>query len=250
MLNALGDAAPMLPLLPAFVGGSRPGSAVPSQPTSPSKPSTRSDPDKLAKALRHTIAELVSTEQTYVGRLQALVSTFADPISTAPSAFSLREGECRLLFGNVRKILAAHKAMLAALEAMDAGDVTAVLREQLARCVPLYASYIDGQRTATDLLKDARERSDTLVRFLDNARGTLTQAATLDSLMAEPFQRLPRYILLMDSASLARVLRLTAQTCSRRCRRTMAVEASCSASSSQSASCLTRRRIRSSSSWR
>ncbi|KAL4402401.1 guanyl-nucleotide exchange factor protein [Malassezia pachydermatis] len=164
---------------------------------------------KVTKALEYALAELMTTERSYVARLEALYNRYATPLlqlAKDKDTQIIPSKEAEAIFSNVGDILAANKMMLVELEveyeqgpqqlASVVGDI--LLRNMhMFDCYVAYSAHFErAQHTYNQMLKhrgfrEYIERTQHSTHDLGNAG--------LRELMIEPMQRIPRYQLLISN---------------------------------------------------
>jgi hypothetical protein len=161
--------------------------------------------------LRSACLELISTEATYVETLETIVEVFMKPLRTwayeDSSAGASRNGgvtieEINILFGSVETLLGVNSGLrdeLRRVEQSLAPETLALTMVHYA-CGPLrlYAPHVSRFPAVCALLQRLLERSakfKAAVRVLElqpKSRGL-----TLQALLVNTVQRLPRYMLLL-----------------------------------------------------
>lgn len=133
-----------------------------------------------SSALTDLINELVSTERTYLKRLQTLKYDYADPLrkfSRSKETAILPPYEAKTLFGNIDNLLPVNEAFLADLEKMltpdgslavgGVGDV-ALRHFRDLRGFEHYKGYYDKREEAqTIFLREMAKKSSGFAAFID-----------------------------------------------------------------------------------
>ena len=133
-----------------------------------------------SSALTDLINELVSTERTYLKRLQILKHDYADPLrkfSRSKETAILPPYEVKTLFGNIDNLLPVNEAFLADLENMltpngpltvgGVGDV-ALRHFRDLRGFEHYKGYYDKREEAqTIFLREVAKKSSGFAAYID-----------------------------------------------------------------------------------
>ncbi|KAJ3566313.1 hypothetical protein NP233_g7081 [Leucocoprinus birnbaumii] len=184
--------------------------------SSPSS-SSASNPDPIAQrqrkltdtsALSSVINELVSSERTYVKRLQMLKNDYADPLRSKETAI-IPAYEAKTLFGNIDILLPVNEAFLADLEKMLAlngartvggvGDVALRHFKELKGFEQYKQYYVKREDAQLIFEREASKRSSRFAAYIDHIKYQATDPKNrvgLRELLMEPVQRIPRYTLL------------------------------------------------------
>ncbi|WFD30744.1 hypothetical protein MSPP1_001768 [Malassezia sp. CBS 17886] len=201
-------------LLHSHKGDEEPGSWTSSVgPTSPAPSdaaSVFSDVDaQVTRALVLAFQELLTTERSYVRRIEALIDRYAVPLrqlALDKDTQIVPPAAAAAMFGNVADIVAANKLLLCELEVLReqgpcamASSIGDVLLQNM-RHFACYEDYINSfehaKGTYNQMLKKKAfrefiERSQYAAKGLGNSG--------LRELMMEPLQRIPRYQLLIGN---------------------------------------------------
>lgn len=163
----------------------------------------------LAAACR----ELISTEETYVETLRTIVTVFLQPLRTwaseeggHASEDGITSEEVNELFGSVETLLEVHEEMLQQLREGEHSEETLGLSALLATTMASYASgalrmyapHVARFPVVCALLKqllESRARFKAAVRVLELLPAS--KGLTLQALLVNTVQRLPRYMLLL-----------------------------------------------------
>ncbi|KAF8897687.1 hypothetical protein BD779DRAFT_1608223 [Infundibulicybe gibba] len=166
-----------------------------------------------ASALSSVINELVTSERSYVKRLQILKHDYADPLrnfSRSKDTSILPPYEAKTLFGNVDNLLPVNEAFLTDLEKMLApngaktvgsvGDVCLRHFKDL-RGFEQYKQYYVKREEAQSIFEhEVSKRSSRFAAYIDHIKYQSTDPKNrigLRELLMEPVQRIPRYTLLI-----------------------------------------------------
>ncbi|KZT29298.1 hypothetical protein NEOLEDRAFT_1175007 [Neolentinus lepideus HHB14362 ss-1] len=163
-------------------------------------------------ALHDVIAELVATEKSYVGRLQALKDQYADPLRTfakSKDTLIIPPYHAKTLFGNIDQLLPVNKAFLADLQDMVAnghetgigvGDVALKHFRDL-HGFEQYKQYYSKREEAQNIFETEMKRHRSqFAQYIDRIKYTsatdVRNRIGLRELLMDPVQRIPRYTLL------------------------------------------------------
>jgi hypothetical protein len=137
-----------------------------------------------SSALTDVINELVTTERSYVKRLQILKHDYADPLrhfARNKSTAIIPSYEAKILFGNIDNLLPVNEAFLTDLEKMIApngsrhiggvGDVTLKHFKQL-RGFEHYRHYYAKREEAQAIYERETKKSSSFSAYID-VRGLL-----------------------------------------------------------------------------
>ncbi|KDR83964.1 hypothetical protein GALMADRAFT_133349 [Galerina marginata CBS 339.88] len=201
------------------------GNPLPSESSGEFLPST-SDPslndiDRAAQrkralmdpsALSLVINELVTSERSYVKRLQILKNDYADPLrnfARSRDTAILPPYESKTLFGNIDNLLPVNEAFLTDLEKMFApnglkavggvGDVALRHFKELRGFEQYKQYYVKREDAQAIFEKEVSKRSSRFASYIDHIKYQSTDSRNrvgLRELLMEPVQRIPRYTLL------------------------------------------------------
>lgn len=110
------------------------------------------------------------------------------------------------MFGNIELILAANQAFLADLSASLKGTgrrenwASAILRH-ISHFSSVYPKYMSNLNNAQAMERELRSKNKRFASFVEKTREAAAEGranSSLDSLLVEPFQRMPRYKLLIE----------------------------------------------------
>jgi len=153
--------------------------------------------DNLLKKRRFVIEEIISTEKTYVDRLQAVVEVFIEPLRANNFIdFADLQGQ----FGFWETVTNLHKGLYGRIiESKAAGTLEiGKIFQDFSHFLKMYASYLANFEQAMDrrgiLLTSNRRFAD----FVEKARlDPRCVGLGIESLLILPVQRIPRYRLLL-----------------------------------------------------
>ncbi|KAL1406084.1 hypothetical protein Q8F55_007767 [Vanrija albida] len=162
----------------------------------------------MQERLSAILDEFIKTERSYVARIQALKTYYADPLrhfAKKGATVIVPMYEAKILFSNIEAILPAAQAFLKDLEAIYAsgeaaarvGDVCLNHLKTLKTLDP-YRTYIGNQDEAQKTFQDMLRKNDSFGNFIESTKYSTTnvQNVGLSELLMEPVQRVPRYTLL------------------------------------------------------
>jgi RhoGEF domain/Variant SH3 domain/Phorbol esters/diacylglycerol binding domain (C1 domain)/PX domain len=135
--------------------------------------------------------EIVSTEQTYVNGLRALVNDFMAPLSGVLSG-----AERQQIFSNVESLLMFHEMLLDELEQWLAAGDSRGASPPIAKLLPflkMYAVYVNGYSVAQDTIVGGLGKEQRAVLDTQCQGGEMR----LMLLLGTPVQRIPRYVMLL-----------------------------------------------------
>ncbi|KAI9138179.1 Dbl homology domain-containing protein [Paraphysoderma sedebokerense] len=152
---------------------------------------------------RHKIvAEILSTEQTYISELDKLVQIYLNPLESAPSPSLLTSDEIRFVFSNIRSILQFHQDYfykgLQKVTDLAEQSIGKVFVEHGA-FFKMYSVYINNFDKANSELEKWVAKRKKLKAFMQKcATHPLHTQFTIQSYLILPIQRIPRYRLLLQ----------------------------------------------------
>ncbi|EKM80039.1 hypothetical protein AGABI1DRAFT_57412 [Agaricus bisporus var. burnettii JB137-S8] len=163
-------------------------------------------------ALVSVINELVSSERTYVKRLQMLKNDYADPLRSfarSKDTAIIPAYEAKTLFGNIDNLLPVNEAFLMDLEKMQApngsrtvggvGDVALRHFKELRGFEQYKQYYVKREDAQLIFEREASKKSSRFAAYIDHIKYQATDPKNrvgLRELLMEPVQRIPRYTLL------------------------------------------------------
>lgn len=165
-----------------------------------------------SSALSAVISELVSTEKSYVRRLQILKNDYADPLrnfAKSKSTAILPAYEAKTLFGNIDNLLPVNEAFLTDLEKMMApngpktvggvGDVALRHFKQLRGFEQYKQYYVKREDAQIIFEREVSRRSSPFAAYIDRIKyqsADTKNRVGLRELLMDPVQRIPRYTLM------------------------------------------------------
>ncbi|KAF8076555.1 hypothetical protein FPV67DRAFT_1618362 [Lyophyllum atratum] len=165
-----------------------------------------------SSALSSVINELVTSERSYVKRLQILKHDYADPLrnfARSKDTAIIPAYEAKTLFGNVDNLLPINEAFLTDLEKMMApngpktvggvGDVALRHFKELRGFEQYKQYYVKREDAQLIFERELSKRSSRFASFIDHIKYQSTDPRNrvgLRELLMEPVQRIPRYTLL------------------------------------------------------
>eukprot|EP00457_Paulinella_chromatophora_P000162 gb/GEZN01000162.1/.p1 GENE.gb/GEZN01000162.1/~~gb/GEZN01000162.1/.p1 ORF type:complete len:1957 (+),score=384.58 gb/GEZN01000162.1/:92-5962(+) len=161
------------------------------------------DVPKTNKKRQKVIAEILTTEKSYLESLNVLVDLWHDPLTLANV---LSKDDVELLMRNVPEIQAVHAKFLERLQKRmqrwskqpEIGDLFIDVINQVRA---IYPKYVNNHEDAIDLIKTL-ENNPKYERFQNHARQCRehpkSKGLGLAALLITPIQRIPRYRLLLQ----------------------------------------------------
>lgn len=146
------------------------------------------------------MAELVSTELSYVGKIDVLIDVFKRPLQQNSALVS--QADVRAIFGDIDSIRATNGELLSRLKKWrsDPAAISDAVESfaQVSSYLASYQSYINGYETAAATLARLRGENSAFAKFLSQAQADpRCEGLAIDSLLIMPVQRIPRYLLLL-----------------------------------------------------
>ena len=198
-------AVPLLPPTAAAASASDPKSpaAVAAPPLAP--PSSKK---QLFSARQQVFAELLQTEENYVGILNTILEVFRDPLektSDNPKMQLLNQTQIKIIFGNVPPILDVHTKMLAEFRVLmrdwkeaESSIGTVLLRyaQDLMRAYPPFVNFFENTKRTLEECDKANPRFHAFLKVCQSRRECGRQ--TLAELLIRPVQRLGSVCLLLN----------------------------------------------------
>ncbi|WFC97315.1 hypothetical protein MYAM1_000025 [Malassezia yamatoensis] len=163
----------------------------------------------MTKTLEHALKELLTSERTYVKRVEALLHRYAIPLrqlAQDQDTQIIPAHEAERMFGNLGEIVAANKMLLCELEILFeqgystmAASIGDIMEQNMHRfaCYDEYMGDFEQAKTIyTQMLKNKAFRG-----FIERTQHNASDLgnAGLRELMIEPLQRIPRYRLLLNN---------------------------------------------------
>lgn len=149
------------------------------------------------KKRRRVVAEIVQSEEAYIGALQTLLQVYREPLSSV-----LSEEELASIFLNTQDLLKRHEALMRMFRAHSLDDDLFPVGGIISSMVTgpaweLYTTHIKLFPSAGDALRGLSGKGAKLLATLSHCPETLSGAKALELLRVAPVQRLPRYVLLL-----------------------------------------------------
>ncbi|KAG5716704.1 Rho guanine nucleotide exchange factor gef2 [Termitomyces sp. T112] len=165
-----------------------------------------------ASALTSVINELVTSERSYVRRLQILKNDYADPLrnfARSKDTAIIPTYEANTLFGNIDNLIPVNEAFLTDLEKMlgpngprtvgGVGDVALHHLKELRGFEQYKQYYVKREDAQLIFEREVSKRSSRFASFIDHIKYQSADPRNrvgLRELLMEPVQRIPRYTLL------------------------------------------------------
>ncbi|KAG6880357.1 hypothetical protein C0992_007768 [Termitomyces sp. T32_za158] len=163
-------------------------------------------------ALSSVINELVTSERSYVRRLQILKNDYADPLrnfARSKDTAIIPTYEANTLFGNIDNLIPVNEAFLTDLEKMlgpngprtvgGVGDVALRHFKELRGFEQYKQYYVKREDAQLIFEREISKRSSRFASFIDHIKYQSADPRNrvgLRELLMEPVQRIPRYTLL------------------------------------------------------
>jgi len=162
------------------------------------RPSTvkRAKEEKEEKELKRetVVAELISTEGSYLHNIQTLIFKFLHPLRS-DSKIGVSKAQVEAIFSNIELLASFHTTFLMALQQNQKKISTVFLK--YADYLKLYTNYLNGYETALENLNSLKANRR-FQEFLKSLRSDPEIGPnTLMSYLIMPVQRVPRYELLL-----------------------------------------------------
>ncbi|WVQ81448.1 hypothetical protein IAT38_003572 [Cryptococcus sp. DSM 104549] len=178
--------------------------------------------EEMKKRLDNLIEELVRTERSYLSRVHALKTAYADRLrlyAKDPNQQLIPPYEAKAMFANIEAILPASVAFLSDLEGMLSsgrpeelvGDVCLKHFKTLRTFDP-YRTYLSKQDESQKLFQDSLRKFSGFASFIESTKYQTTGIGNigLRELLMEPVQRIPPMIKCMSPLSTQRAKLLEA----------------------------------------
>ncbi|KAI0751111.1 hypothetical protein C8Q80DRAFT_1155611 [Daedaleopsis nitida] len=162
-------------------------------------------------ALVDIVKELVTTERNYVKKLRILKTEYADPLrnfSKNKNTAIIGSYEAKTLFGNIDQLLPVNEAFLADLEKMDSergpgvGDV-ALKHFKMLKGFENYRQYFAKHEEVQKLFEQEFKKNSRFAEYIERVKYSTAADSRnkfgLRELIAEPWQRIPRYTLMFNT---------------------------------------------------
>ncbi|KAK8843437.1 hypothetical protein IAR55_007094 [Kwoniella newhampshirensis] len=172
--------------------------------------------EEMTHRLSNLIDELVRTERSYLSRVHALKTSYADRLrlfARDANQQLIPPYEAKAMFANIEAIVPASAAFLTDLDAMlrtGQGEVTVgdiCLRHfKDLRTFDPYRIYLSKQDESQKLFQESLKRFPGFASFIESTKYQTTGIGNigLRELLMEPVQRIPRYTLLWQNAQTVR----------------------------------------------
>mmetsp|Transcript_8901 Transcript_8901/g.13292 ORF Transcript_8901/g.13292 Transcript_8901/m.13292 type:complete len:532 (-) Transcript_8901:181-1776(-) len=145
--------------------------------------------ERTAKAKKKRVParqEIIDSEQTYMANLNALMSTYVEPMTTVVSSEDHKK-----MFTDVKSIHAFHMLFVPKLK--ETKDIGAAF-VKYADYLKIYTEYINHYAEVINTLSELRKQKK-FTNFIRGARKSAKMEIT--SYLIQPVQRIPRYVLLL-----------------------------------------------------
>lgn len=193
-----------VPLLPPTAAA-----ASPSELKSPAAAAPQQTSKKQPFSARQQVfAELLQTEENYVGILDTILEVFRDPLEKTadnPKMQLLNQTQIKIIFGNVPPILDVHSKMLAEFRALmrdwkeaesSVGTVLLRYAQDLMRAYPPFVNFFENTKRTLEECDKANPRFHAFLKVCQSRRECGRQ--TLAELLIRPVQRLGSVCLLLN----------------------------------------------------
>nr|XP_031862275.1 uncharacterized protein CI109_002240 [Kwoniella shandongensis]KAA5529347.1 hypothetical protein CI109_002240 [Kwoniella shandongensis] len=167
--------------------------------------------DEMTHRLSNLIDELVRTERSYLSRVHALKTSYADRLrlfARDPNQQLIPPYEAKAMFANIEAIVPASAAFLTDLDAMlrsgkgeeTVGDICLRHFKDLRTFDP-YRTYLSKQDESQKMFQESLRKFPGFVSFIESTKYQTTGIGNigLRELLMEPVQRIPRYTLLWQT---------------------------------------------------
>ncbi|WWC64175.1 uncharacterized protein I303_106783 [Kwoniella dejecticola CBS 10117] len=161
--------------------------------------------------LMNLIEELVKTERSYLSRIHALKTSYADRLrlfSRDANQQLIPQYEAKAMFANIEAIVPASAAFLTDLDAMlESGHATESVGDvclrhlKILRTFDPYRTYLSKQDESQRLFQESLRKFPGFALFIESTKYQTTGIGNigLRELLMEPVQRIPRYTLLWQT---------------------------------------------------
>ncbi|KAI1796072.1 hypothetical protein LXA43DRAFT_988206 [Ganoderma leucocontextum] len=185
----------------------------PSQANEDAQAATRRRAMTNTSAFADLVKELIATERNYVKKIRILKTEYADPLrsySKDKHTAIIGPYEAKTLFGNIDQLLPVNEAFLADLEKMDrdgngnpgVGDVALKHFKKL-KGFEKYGQYFAKHEEVQKLMEQEQKKNSRFAEYIERVRYSTALDSRnkfgLTQLIAEPWQRIPRYTLLFNT---------------------------------------------------
>ncbi|EJF62298.1 hypothetical protein DICSQDRAFT_104681 [Dichomitus squalens LYAD-421 SS1] len=204
LIASLGESVDMVP---------EPTQTSPTQANEDAQAATRRRAMTNTSAFADLVKELIATERNYVKKIRILKTDYADPLrsySKDKHTAIIGPYEAKTLFGNIDQLLPVNEAFLADLEKMDrdgngspgVGDVALKHFKKL-KGFEKYGQYFAKHEEVQRLLEQEQKKNSRFAEFIERVKYSTAFDSKnkfgLNQLIAEPWQRIPRYTLLFNT---------------------------------------------------
>eukprot|EP01133_Synstelium_polycarpum_P019003 gene19003-22747_t len=161
--------------------------------------------DKNDQKRKQIAEEILQTEKAYVGKLKAIVDIYYIPLKTASTENPhppLTVEQVHSIFSEILTIYNYNSHFLTTLEErMKSNNSSLVLGDlfiSITDFLKSYSVYINNYSKGLATLEKVRKNSNIEALFQSFQENPLCGNLDLTSLLIQPVQRIPRYILLLD----------------------------------------------------
>jgi len=164
---------------------------------------TAQEEQQMDKLRRKAIAEVISSEKSYLRHLEIVQEFFMRPLEEDEAAVAKNGGNPLLprpdfikVFGDLPSILQVNRELLKCLE--ESEDRIGKVFTQLAPYLKFYSTYANDFRNAVKIVDKQMSRSKEFRTLVNNQENRPEVQLKLNSLLITPVQRIPRYKLLLE----------------------------------------------------
>jgi FYVE/RhoGEF/PH domain-containing protein 5/6 len=154
---------------------------------------------KMERKRRHVIEEMISTEKTYLNRLEAIVDIFIIPLRNSGKIIDSIDIQGQ--FGYWENIYLLHKDLLSTMmKDFESGDLLlGKLFSGFSPFLKMYKQYLVDYERALSRRAVLMTSNKKFQEFVEAARlDPKCTGLALESLLIEPVQRIPRYRMLLE----------------------------------------------------
>eukprot|EP00727_Mastigamoeba_balamuthi_P002017 m51a1_g11812 putative pleckstrin domain-containing protein (1706) ;mRNA; f:366630-372324 len=176
----------------------------------PTDDEARSDKKRIVRAQyemrKRVAAELLQSEDSYIGSLGAVDELLLKPLSAAASKSKSKAQvtpvEVESIFSNLGALVSCHRAFAASLRARidkwaDESTVADIFLQQTGFFLK-YAQYMNNYAAAQIVLRYVAAKSKSFSTLKKSFEQSQPSRITLESYLVMPVQRLPRYHMLLS----------------------------------------------------
>eukprot|EP01091_Cochliopodium_minus_P003721 TRINITY_DN13696_c0_g1_i1.p1 TRINITY_DN13696_c0_g1~~TRINITY_DN13696_c0_g1_i1.p1 ORF type:complete len:1020 (+),score=323.89 TRINITY_DN13696_c0_g1_i1:336-3062(+) len=185
--------------VPSFALKNNPPNKAPPLPIV-SKPSVENEEEKTILKRKYAANEIITTERTYYIQLKIIVEEYKKPLKEK------QVEEVDKLFGNVDTLVMIHHKLLTDMQKLHKKwdplkSDTSVAKILLNYCpsFKLYIDYINAYDLSPQILAKYRKIPEICNLIVKAKGGNYSGFSGLENLLAVPFQRIPRYELLLSA---------------------------------------------------